>query len=408
VDRNESIARPRLSEVSLLLNRNKSAKDIVFAPTVRVVPGRERSRAVSILAAGCPKGKLASSTGSLETMREIERMKRRDFISLTGFAAAAVPFAARAREKAMPIVGILLSIVPSPNFSPAPNPANADPFHQGLRETGFVDGQNVAFEYRFAEGHNDRLPALAADLVRSEVDLIFTGGSGSAALAAKHATATIPIVFGFLGDPVGMGLVASLARPGGNVTGFSAFATGVGPKLLDLLCDLIPRAGTIGLLANPNNPVTELVIRNLQEATRVKGVTLAVREAGTEAEINDAFASFVQTRADALMVAADSFFNESAPRAKIVALASRHAVPAAYQNLPFAAAGGLMVYAADQAEITRQAGIYAGRILKGARPAELPIQQPTTFKLVVNLKTAKALGLTVPQSILVRADEVIE
>ena len=326
-------------------------------------------------------------------------MRRRNLLAV--FAGAALsPSLAHAQQKAMPVIGILSS------FPPGPNPPGAGPIRQGLSETGYVDGQNLAFEYRWAEAHYDRLPALAADLVSRKVDVIMTNGGTPPALAAKSATSTIPIVFTSVSDPVGVGLVASLARPGGNLTGFSNIAAQLTPKLLELISEAVPQAGVIALLVNPNNPTAEPVIRDVQEAARAKGVKLAVVKAGTGGEIDAAFASLAELQAGALVVDADSFL--SSRRGQLLALASRHAVPAIYAHRAFVAAGGLISYGIDDAAILRQAGIYAGRILKGAKPADLPVQQPTRFELVINLKTAKALGLTVPPSILARADEVIE
>jgi putative ABC transport system substrate-binding protein len=300
----------------------------------------------------------------------------------------------------MPLVGLLSS------FSRQPNPLGTGPVAQGLSETGYVYGQNVAIEYRWAESNYDRLPALAADLVSRKVDLIVMSGGTPPALAAKDATSTIPIVFTSVSDPVGSGLVTSLARPGGNVTGFSNIDARLTPKLLELLSEMVPQAGMIALLVNPNNPITEPIIRDAQEAARAKGVKLAVVKASTEGEIDAAFASLVELQAGALIVDPDALFISR--REQLVALASRHAVPAIYAHRQFMAAGGLISYGIDDTAVLRQAGIYAGRILKGAKPADLPVQQPTKFELVVNLKTAKALGLAVPQSILARADEVIE
>jgi putative ABC transport system substrate-binding protein len=298
----------------------------------------------------------------------------------------------------MPVIGVL-------------SPASYDPFstfvtafRQGLSEAGYVEGENLAIEYRFAEGHYDRLPALAADLVGRKVDLIMAN-SPPAALAAKSATSTIPIVFRGGTDPVGDGLVASLARPGGNLTGVS-LADDVTAKRLQLLSELVPRVGVIALMVNPNNGVAERVIRDLQEAARTKGLQLHVLKAGSESEINSAFASLVQLHVDALIVAADPFL--SSRREQLVALASRHAVPSSYAWREFAASGGLISYGPSLTSAFRLVGTYAGKVLKGAKPADLPVQQPTTFELVINLKTAEALGLTVPQSMLMRADEVIE
>ena len=263
----------------------------------------------------------------------------------------------------------------------------------------------MTIEYRWAEGHYDRLPALAADLVGRKVDLIMANSPPSA-LAAKSATSTIPIVFRHGGDPVADGLVASLARPGGNLTGVSFIADELTAKRLELLSELVPRVGVIALLMNPNNATAERVIRDVQEAARTKGLQLHVLKASSESEIDTAFASLVQLHAGALVVGADPFL--SGHRERLVALASRHAVPAIYAWREFAAAGGLISYGSSLTAAFRLVGIYAGKILKGAKPADLPVQRPTTFELVINLKTAKALGLTIPQSLLLRADQVIE
>jgi putative tryptophan/tyrosine transport system substrate-binding protein len=327
-------------------------------------------------------------------------VRRRQFISLLGGAASAWPLAARAQQKAMPLIGYLSSGSAS---SVGPNlPA----FHQGLGETGYVEGQNLAIDYRWAEGSYDRLPASVADLVGRNVDLIVAGG-GPSALAAKSATSTIPIVFLIGIDPVATGLVASLARPGGNLTGISLLINELMPKRLELLSELAPRASAIALLVNPTSSVAaERITRDLQEAARAKGVQLHILKASTESEIDAAFATLVRLQAGALVVGADVFFNSR--REQFVALASRHAVPAIYQGREFALAGGLITYGTSLQAVYREVGTYAGRILKGAKPADLPVQQPTKFELVINLKTAKALGLNVPPSLLARADEVIE
>jgi putative ABC transport system substrate-binding protein len=325
-------------------------------------------------------------------------MKRRDFLLLLGGAlTAARPL--RAQQRAMPVVAQLST------FSPPANLGNLvrGPVHQGMGEMGFVEGQNMAWEYRWAEGHYDRLPALAADLVRRKVDVIVTNGGTPSAIAAKNATSTIPIVFTGVGDPVGIGLVASLAQPGGNITGFSELGVEAIPKRIELLCELVPQAAAIALLVNPNNEVSELLVRTAEQATHAKGLRLVVLKASSEDEIELAFAQF---HADVLLVGGDPFFN-TRPNL-FVAMAARHAVPALYFYPQFATAGGLISYGTDTGALYRQAGIYAGKILKGAKPADLPVQQPTTFRLVINLKTAKELGLTVPPEILARADEVIE
>ena len=327
-------------------------------------------------------------------------MRRREVMLFLGGAAIAWPLAARGQQKAMPVIGYLSSVSPGPSA-----PAVAA-FRQGLAETGYVEGQNVAIEYRWAEGNYDRLPALAADLVGRKVDLIATGGGPPSAFAAKTATSTIPIVFVLGDDPVATGLIASLARPGGNLTGVSFLLVELMPKRLELLSELVPLAGVIALLVNPNNSNAERIIRDVEGAARAKGVQLPILKAGTETEIDAAFATLVQMQAGALVVGTDPFLNSR--REQLVALASRHAVPAIYQSREFVASGGLISYGPSFTAVFRQAGIYAGKILKGAKPVDLPVQQPTRFELVINLKTAKALGLTVPQTLAARADEVIE
>jgi len=326
-------------------------------------------------------------------------MNRRRLMLLLGGAMTATR-ALRAQQKAMPVVGYLSS------SSPGPYAPFVAAFRQGLSDTGYVEGQNVTIEYRWAEGSYDRLPALAADLVGRKVDLIAAGGGIPSALAAKTATSTIPVVFAVGTDPVGDGLVASLARPGGNLTGISFLLVELMPKRLELLSELVPRAGVIALLVNPNNANAEPIIRDVQEAARTKGVQLQILKAATEGEIDAAFATLVQLKAGALIVGSDPFFNSR--REQLVAQAARHTVPAIYEGRQFAAVGGLISYGTSLTAVYRQAGVYAGEILKGAKPADLPVQQPTKFELVVNLNTAKALGLTVPPSVLARADEVIE
>jgi putative ABC transport system substrate-binding protein len=323
-------------------------------------------------------------------------MRRRELLLLLGGAMTATR-ALRAQQKAMPVIGFLHA------GSPGQSAANVAGFHQGLSETGYVEGQNLAIEYRWAEGRYERLPALAADLVDRNVDLIAALGGTPSALAAKTATSTIPIVFS-VGDPVERGLVTSLARPGGNLTGVGSLE--LTPKRLELLSELVSQANVIALLVNPNNATAEPIIRDVQEAARVKGVELQVLKASTESEIDAAFATLVRLHARALVLPSDAFFNSR--REQLLALAARYAVPAIYDWRDYAAAGGLVSYGMSLTGSFRQVGVYAGRILKGAKPADLPVEQPTKFELVVNLKTAKALGLTVPQSILARADEVIE
>src|SRR6516165_10996905 len=305
-----------------------------------------------------------------------------------------------AQQKAMPMVGFLGSGSPDPS-----NPFTAA-FLQGLRETGYVDGQNLTIEYRWAASRYDRLPALAADLVARKVDVIAASGGLEAAVPAKNATSTTPIVFFAVSDPVGNRLIASLARPGGNVTGVSPLSIELMPKRLELLSELVPQAGAIALLVNPNNQQTERVIGDVEEAARAKGVQLPVLKASTESEIDAAFASLAQLHVGALIVTADPFFG--AQRDHLAALASRYSVATIYPWREAAAAGGLISYGSSIPAACRLAGILVARILKGSKPADLPVEQPTRFELVVNLKTAKALGLTIPPSILARADEVIE
>src|SRR6516165_4900778 len=329
-------------------------------------------------------------------------MHRRRFIA----SLAAATTAARtlhAEQKTMPVIGFLSVFSPPTTHSAM----GRGPVHDGLYQTGFVEGQNMSIERRWAEGHYDRLPAMAADLVSRKVDLIVTFGGTRPVLAAKSATSTIPIVFTGLSDPVGKGLVASLARPGGNITGFSNLTGELTPKRLELLCELVPQATVIALLVNPDNPgLGEQYLGFMQEAAHTKGIQLPVLKARTEREIDTAFGSLGQLEAGGLVVSPDAFLDSRSEQ--FVELASRYAVPAIYEHRLFTAAGGLISYGIDTAALARQAGIYAGRILKGEKPADLPVQQPTIFELVVNLKTAKALGLTVPPSILARADEVIE
>jgi putative ABC transport system substrate-binding protein len=325
-------------------------------------------------------------------------MRRRDFITVVAGAAAGWPFAARAQQKATPVIGYLGVGAPGTSAS------NVAALRQGLSETGYVEGQNLTIEYRWAEGRYDRLPAFAADLVGRKVNVI-VAGAPPAAHAAKNATSTIPIVF-TSGDAVGDGLAASLARPGGNLTGVSFLTVDLHPKRFELLSELVPQARVIALLVNPNVPATERVTPAVQEAARPNGVQLLILKASTESEIDAAFAALVQRQAGALVSSSNPFFYYR--REQIVALAARHAVPAIYEVREYATAGGLISYGPSFRAAFRQVGIYTGKILKGANPADLPVVQPTTFELVVNLKTAKALGLTIPPSILSRADEVIE
>jgi len=323
-------------------------------------------------------------------------MRRRELLLLlaTGMMGAR---AVRAQQKAMPVIGFLGAATPAVNVRLLPA------FLGGLSETGWVETQNVAIEYRWAEDQYDRLPTLAADLVSRKVDVIVSTGGITGALAAKNATATIPIVFMTGDDPIEGGLVVSLARPGGNLTGVSFLTVELMPKRLELLFELVPQAKAITLLVNPNNASTQHVVREMQEAARVKGVQLQIVKAGTESEIDAAFAA---REAGAIVVSTYPLFYSE--RRRLVALAARHTVPAIYERREFPADGGLISYGPSFIVGWRQLGVYTGRILKGEKPADLPVEQPTKFELVVNLKTAKALGLTVPPSILARADEVIE
>jgi putative tryptophan/tyrosine transport system substrate-binding protein len=326
-------------------------------------------------------------------------MRRREFITLLG-AAAASPVTARAQQAEMPVIGWLGSA------SPAPYAGRVAAFRRGLNEIGYVDGRTVAIEFRWAEGHYDRLPALAAELIGRRVSAIVTSGGTVAASAAKAATSTIPIVFAAGGDPVKTGLVASLNRPGGNVTGVFFFGAVLRTKRLELLHEMVPRSVAIGLLMNPNNLNGEVEATDLREAARALGRQFAVLSARSEGEIDGAFAEIAQQRLGALLVGTDPFFNSR--RDQITATAARHAIPAMYPLREFVASGGLMSYGTNNADEYRHAGIYVGKILKGAKPADLPVVQPTKFELVINAKTANALGLTVPDKLLALADEVIE
>jgi putative ABC transport system substrate-binding protein len=328
-------------------------------------------------------------------------MNRRTVITLLGGAAAFSllwPLTATAQQPALPVIGFLNSA------SPDLDSYRAQPFRQGLAETGHVVGRNVTIEYRWAEGRTERLRELADDLVRRRVSVIVA--NGPAARAAREATATIPIVFLGAADPVEGGLVASLNRPGGNLTGVAGLATEVGPKRLELLHKLVPAAGTLAVLLDPNDYNLAIQLRDLKGAAQNLGLELHIVEAGTERDLETAFATLEQTRASALLIGTSTFFNSHAPQ--LAALSLSHRLPTIFYIRAFAAAGGLMAYGASFPDMYRQMGVYAGRILKGEKPADLPIMQPTKFELVINLKTAKALGLDVPAMLLASADEVIE
>jgi putative ABC transport system substrate-binding protein len=328
-------------------------------------------------------------------------MKRREFITLLGGAAAAWPLGARAQQSALPVIGFLGS------ESPELWAHRLRAFHQGLGETGYAEDRNVTIEYRWAAGHNDRLPALAADLVRRQVTVIAAPNSTPAALAARAATATIPIVFAVAVDPVEVGLVSSLNRPGGNLTGVTSLNAEIGPKRLELLHEAVPVATGVALLVNPTSPtLAESTTKDLRATARTLGLQMHVVHASTEREFETVFASLLQLRAGALVIGSDALFNSRLEQ--LAALALRHAVPTVYQFREFPVAGGLMSYGTSITDAFRQVGIYTGRILKGDKPADLPVQQLAKVELVINLKTAKILGITFPITLLGRADEVIE
>jgi putative tryptophan/tyrosine transport system substrate-binding protein len=326
-------------------------------------------------------------------------MKRREFITLLG-GAAAWPLAARAQQPAMPVIGFLNGF----SYAAWAQPVVA--FRKGLYESGYVEGQNVAIEYRWANSQYQRLPTLAAELVSRRVDVLAVTGGSVTSLAAKAATATIPIVFGIGGDPVAMGLVASFNRPGGNTTGIYLLTTQLEAKRFGLLRELVPTASLTGVLLNPTHPLAQAQLKEVQQTARAVGQQIHIVHASTEPELGTSFSTFAQLRIGALLVGADPFFFTR--RDHIVALAASHAIPTIYEQHEFATAGGLVSYGTSLTDATRQVGMYTGRILKGEKPADLPVLQSTKFELVINLKTAKALGLSVPNTLLVAADEVIE
>jgi len=327
-------------------------------------------------------------------------VRRRDFIKVVAGSAVSWPLAAHAQQPTVPVIGFIR------DGSAEGSARHVADFRQGLNETGYVEGQNVTVEYHWLEGQYDRLPALMADLVRRHVAVIAVTGN-AVALAAKAATSTIPIVFGVGGDPIRLGLVASLARPGGNATGINFFNTVVATKRLRLLHDLVPNAARVAVLINPANATTaESNLREVQEAAPTLGLQIQILNASAIGEIDAAFATFARERPDALFVTGDAFF--VGRRVQLAILAASYKIPAAYSSRDYVAAGGLMSYGTDLADMFRQVGFYSGTILKGAKPADLPVLQSTKFAFVINLQTAKALGLTVPPSLLARADEVIE
>jgi ABC-type uncharacterized transport system substrate-binding protein len=327
-------------------------------------------------------------------------MRRRDFIkAIVSSAAAAWPFATSAQQLAMPVIGFLHT------GSPRPYQHLVDAFHQGLKETGYVDGQNVIIEFRWADGQNDRLPAMVADLIRRKVNVI-AAVTTPAALAAEASKTTIPIIFDTAGDPVRLGLVASLNRPGRNITGVAWLGSELVAKRLGLLRDLIPTATAIGLLVNPSDPRTKVQVKDMQEAAHALGLQIHIVNASSERELNAAFAKLAELRVSALIVGTGELFNSRTEQ--LAAWTAQLKLPAIYQAREFVTVGGLMSYGASRTDAYRQAGIYVGRVLKGEKPSDLPVSQSTKFELVINLKTAKALGLAIPSGVLAIADEVVE
>jgi len=328
-------------------------------------------------------------------------MERREFITLLGSTGVAWPVSAWAQQPGSPVIGYLSS-----GIGGVVGGDRATIFAEGLAATGYIDGRNVAIEYRWAQGHYDRLPELAAELVRRRVNVLVAATDLVTAKAAKAATSDIPIVFGIGTDPVESGLVASFARPGGNLTGAARLSSELEPKRLQLLHELIPAARTIALLVNPNNPGAESLLKAVQTAAGSLGLSLPVLRASTNPDLDKAFAALAGLRAEGIVISPDSFFVQRS--SGLAALALRHAIPAMFQYREFAEAGGLISYAASRTESYRLLGVYTGRILKGEKPADLPVQQPTTLELIINLKTARALGISVPLTMLTRAEEVIE
>jgi putative ABC transport system substrate-binding protein len=333
-------------------------------------------------------------------MSGVDRMTRRKVLAVLGGTIATLPLAARAQQPAMPVIGFISArTAKDSEFVVAA-------FRRGLSESGFMEGQNLAIEFRWAENRYDRLPVLVAELTRRQVAVIAAISGTPTALAAKAATATIPIVFAIGGDPVAPGLVTRLNRPGANITGASFFTSALGTKRLELLRQLLPTVAMIGVLVNPNNPPSVLEWANVEEAARAIGQQVRVINASTEGDIETAFATMAKYRARALLVTGDPFFFRH--RVKLVTLAARHKLPAIYFLPEFTRVGGLMSYGANQSDTYRQAGIYVGRVLKGEKPGDLPVMLPTKFELTVNLKTAKALGLTIPPTLLIQADQMVE
>ena len=326
-------------------------------------------------------------------------MKRREFITLMS-SATAWPLAVRAQQPAMPVIGFLHS------GSPGPYVHMVAAFRRGLSEMGFAEGRNIAIEFRWAEGHNDQLPAFADELVRRRVTVMAAVGGNLSALAAKAASSTIPIVFNTGSDPVKSGLVASFNRPGGNVTGVSFFGVTLGQKRLEFIRELLPKVSLVGILVNPSFPDNEIELQDVQLAARTIGLELRVLTSSNERDIDVAFSTLAQHQVGALVVGSDPFFNSR--RDQLVTLAARHAIPAVYQIREFVEAGGLMSYGNSFIDLYRQVGVYVGRILKGEKPADLPVVRTTKFELVINGRTAKALGLSIPNTLLISADEVIE